>query len=216
LEDIILNFKCHVRLCEDLENDLSKELYWTESKTRIDRWQQACDRVAVNPNWAKGIVFTTKNIFKPKIMTFNQWIRTPDAIIELHRGRYYESLQNWLKVFRRDQIYIINFSFLISNTTILMQNFYDFLDIDVHLAAVEKLPVPNPAKAPKTIFDCKSVNLLYNYFQKSNKYLSKILNADNKNPLEFQFGSFDDPRKRCVNTTNDTSNDDGSFLNSST
>jgi len=206
----------YVRLCEDLENDLSKELYWTESKTRIDRWKQACDRVAENPNWAKGIVFTTKNIFKPKIMTFSQWIRTPDAIIELHRGRYYESLQNWLKVFRRDQIYIINFSFLISNTTILMQNFYDFLDIDVHVTADEKLPVPNPDKSPKTIFDCKSVNLLYNYFQKSNKYLSRILNADDKNPLEFPFGNFDDPRRKCVNTTNDRTNDDGSFLNSST
>ena len=97
-----------------------------------------------------------------------------------------------------------------------MQNFYDFLDIDVHVTADEKLPVPNPDKAPKTIFDCKSVNLLYNYFQKSNKYLSKILNADDKSSLEFPFGNFDDPRKKCVNTTNDATNDDGSFLNVST
>jgi hypothetical protein len=205
-------YQMYVRLCEDLENDLSKDLYWTNTKTRIDRWREACDRVADDSNWAKGMVFTQKNIVKPKIMTFSKWIRTPGAIAELHRGRYYDTLQDWLTIFRRDQIYVINFSFLLTNTTMLLQNFYSFLDTDIHVTGKEKLPVPNPDKSPKTVFDCNSVNLLYNYFQNANRNLSKILNSDKKNSLEFPFGSFDDPRKKCIKTAVDDNSDNDNFL----
>ena len=66
-------YQMSVRNCQDLEGHLNLKDQ-AEGMGRVERWKNACDGVAVNPNWSKG-----QNLFKdhtiPKIMTFAQWIR---------------------------------------------------------------------------------------------------------------------------------------------
>jgi len=195
-------YQMYVRLCKDLSNDLSgkKDLSWSAGYTRIDRWKDACHRVAVDPHWAKGKRFDNpKSIVKPEVMTFNQWIKSETGLAELRRGRYYELLNNWLKVFNRDQIYIINFKNLISDTTSIVQNFFKYIDLSS--ISVKKAVLPSPSSKKKvtdTIFDCESVNILYKYFAKENTGLMDILKSSKKSLYEPFFGQFDDPRKNCI------------------
>lgn len=195
-------YQMYIRLCMDLSNDLSgkKDLAWSAGYTRIDRWKDACHRVAVNPNWAKGKHFNDpRSIIKPEVMTFNQWIKSETGLAELRRGRYYELLKNWLSVFPRDQIYIINFKTLITDTTTVIQKFFKYLDlISIN---VKKAVLPTPStkkKVTDTIFDCESVNILYKYFAEENENLMEIIKSPQKSRYEVEFGQFDDPRKTCI------------------
>ena len=74
-----------------------------EGKSRIERWKNACNGVAVNPNWSKGKDLN-KDHSIPQIMTFSQWIRSPLGIAELRRGKYLSLIKKWLQIIRRDQV----------------------------------------------------------------------------------------------------------------
>ena len=199
-------YQMYIRLCKDLSNDLGgkKDLAWSAGYSRIDRWKDSCHRVAVDPHWAKGKRFDNpQTVFKPEVMTFNQWITSETGLAELRRGRYYELLNKWLSVFTREQVYIVNFGTLITNTTTVIQKFFKYVDLDS--VNVKKAVLPTPSEKHKvtdTIFDCESVNILYKYFARENKGLMEILKSPKKSRWEPEFGQFDDPRKRCVGKSN--------------
>jgi hypothetical protein len=195
----------YIRLCKDQEGYLNRknDIFWSIGFTRIDRWKRACDYVAVNSSWALGLSNNLENmneeIIKPEMMTFNQWLQTDLSNFELRRGRYYELLNKWLKVFRRDQLFIVNFKTLITDTTVVVQKFYKYLNLNSINVIEAILPTPNDDhKVKDTIFDCKSVNTLHTYFTKANEGLLEILQSPKKSEFEPDFGQFDDPHNNCI------------------
>ena len=95
-------YQMSVRNCQDLEGHLNREDQ-EEGKSRIERWKNACNGVAVNPNWSKGKDLN-KDHSIPQIMTFSQWIRSPLGIAELRRGKYLSLIKKWLQIIKRDQV----------------------------------------------------------------------------------------------------------------
>jgi len=195
----------YIRICKDQDGVLNHtlDISWIAGFSRIDRWKEYCDHVAVNPKWAVGIDFNnTENIIKPEMMTFNDWLKTETSENEINRGNYVAFLTEWLRVFRRDQIFIVNFKALITDTTAVVQNFYKFLNLTSINVTKATLPAPHENhKVKDTVFDCESVNKLYKYFLKQNKGLTKILQSSGKSIYEPDFGEFDDPRNSCASTS---------------
>jgi len=181
---------------------------------RLEKWENACNGVAVNPKWSKGRDIS-KDQTPPEIMTFGQWSRGLQGREELRRGRYLELIKRYLKIIRRDQLFILNFRSIIYNTTDTLSRTYKYLGLNINVADVKLPTIAAQEKHPSTVLDCKTVDQLTKYFNKQNDGLNAILQSSKRNQLEPDFGEWDNTRSKCVGESKvnmDIAQDDD-FLN---
>lgn len=165
---------------------------------RLEKWVNACNGVSANLKWLKGRDIKTDHS-PPPIMTFGEWTRALQGKEELRRGRYLELIKRYLKIIRRDQLFIINFRSIIYNTTDTLRRTYQYLGLNVNVTTDVKLPtIPAQEKHPNTILDCKTVDQLTKYFNIQNDGLNEILISSKRNKFEPDFGEWDDTRSKCI------------------
>jgi len=184
-------FQMALRICLDINNDLSKK---KNHDWRLSRHEAACSTVAYNYSPDKN------NPVPSRYMTFQAWVTSPFGRRELRRGHYKETINRWLKIIRRDQLFIINFQSLIYNTTDVMNRLTGFLGLNVTWGKV-KLPGGDGVK-PNTYLDCTTVDRLMKHFNKANGDLVKFISSGDKPPQEPPFGEFENTRAKCVKPFN--------------
>jgi len=181
---------------------------------RLEKWVNACNGVAVNTKWIKGRDIN-KDHTPPEIMTFGQWTRALQGKEELRRGRYLELIKRYLKIIRRDQLFIINFRSIIYNTTDTLTRTYKYLGLSVNVTDVKLPTIAAQQQHPNTLLDCKTVDQLTKYFNIQNDGLNEILQSSKKNQYEPDFGEWDNTRSKCIGESKVNMNiaQDDDFLN---
>jgi hypothetical protein len=144
-------------------------------------------------------------------MTFREWIRSEKGLHELHRGLYGDVISNWLKYVQRDQLLVIEMSFLIKNTTQVLENVKEFLGMKKPFDPTFKgLPIPREVKkpAPQQGFDCLAASEVFRYYYHPNvngvsldqELFSLISNSTGKSKYEFPIKGFGENSMRgCLN-----------------
>lgn len=164
---------------------------------RLEKWVNACNGVSSNPKWLKGKDIN-KDHTPPPIMTFGDWSRALQGREELRRGRYVELIKRYLKIIRRDQLFIINFRSIIYNTTDTLRRTYQYLGLNINVTDAKLPTIAAQEKHPSTILDCKTVDQLTKYFNIQNDGLNEILTSSKRHQLEPDFGEFDNTRSKCI------------------
>ena len=154
-----------------------------------DRGFWSCDRVSVN--YKPGI-----NVKKLQIMTFAEWLKAKDGFGELTRGHYLKHLNGWFKVIGREQMFIMNFQSLISDTGNVMNRLGKFLGLSKPWDEDTILPEQHKKK-PVTVLDCKSFDYLTDYYNKQNKGLIQFINKGDGPSEEPPFPAFGGNRSSC-------------------
>lgn len=175
-------YQMRVRVCKYAFKDADEE-------KRIDR---NCDRITANweewsvkGHWAareKELIF----------YTFAEWLESEDGSHEISRGHYIQHVTAWLQYVDRSQLFIINFSSLLSSTPDTMTRLSKFIGLKTDWGDKAILPVPAYAsRKPETYIDCKSYDYLDNYYKKINQNIISFINDDvNKNEYEPYFSPF--------------------------
>ena len=155
-----------------------------------DRGYWSCDRVTTN--YKPGI-----NVKKLQIMSFADWLKAKDGFGELTRGLYLKHLKGWLKVVGREQMFIMNFQSLITDTGNVMSSLGKFLGLQKPWDDNTVLPEQHKKK-PSTVLDCKSFDYLTDYYNKMNKGLIEFINDASDKPAEEPvFPAFGGNRSSC-------------------
>jgi len=163
-------YEMRLRVCLKIyEND--DHINLGNSKGRLDdpvRLGRNC--AAVSFNYHAGIKKETH-----QFMSFAQWVHSPYGLKELSRGHYHEHIAHWLQFIKRDQLFIINFDYLIHNTTDVMTRLASFLELDKGWGDNVVLPKPKQVK-PQAVLDCTTAKRLGHYYSKVNRVLVDYIN----------------------------------------
>ena len=157
---------------------------------------------------------TGKALSKDNAMRFAEWTVGPFGSMEQARGNYVGQIKHWLGIIKRSQLFILNFQSLVSNTTDVMHRLSDFLGIEFepflnnpnHTKVV--LPQPPPSNSYVTwspaFMDCKTHDMLENYYRAQNVGLLSLINDDPRKPTqEPPFPPFVSARSKCKNRETD-------------
>ena len=106
-------------------------------------------------------------------------------------------LFHWLHLFPREQFFIVNFEYLIRNTSDTMQRIEKFLGLDPQFTAKVKLPHDNTAVV-KTSLDCTTRDLLQIRYAPRVQRLYDYV-AMNTTSYEPPFLKFSDTPLQCFN-----------------
>jgi len=192
-------YQMALRLCLDINDDLAKK--GPDHEWRVSRHETACKQVA-HPDYYDA----KKNSLKvpAKVLTFREWSVTSYGRKELRRGHYRKTIDDWLQIVSREQMFILNFQTMIYNSSDTMTRLSHFLELDSDWGSTAKLPTPETQKAVSYL-DCLSVQRLSAYFAKANgpdDFIDFIENKSGHKPLqEPAFGSFENTFTKCVNAT---------------
>lgn len=182
-------YQFRVRLCTDIfDEDVGPD----DDEYKAIRGDRNC--VRVTHNYKHGI-----KLQDLKIMTFAEWVDSPDGSHELQRGHYIEHINEWLKIIRREQLFIINFQSLIEDTTNVMNSLSTFLGLKKGWGPEAALPVPSRQK-PTTFLDCATFDRLSKHYSKMNKELVRFINSgrEGKPVSEPVFIPFDSSKSSCL------------------
>jgi hypothetical protein len=131
-------------------------------------------------------------------MTFAEWVASSDGAHELVRGHYIEHIRAWLRVIRRDQLFIVNFQSLIEDTTTVMDGLTTYLGLSQSWGKKVELPKPH-AKKPSTFLDCATFDSLNKHYMKVNAELARYVNSGRSKPAaEPYFPAFKSVRSSCL------------------
>lgn len=180
-------FQFRVRLCTDIFDD---ETGPSDDEYKKERGDRNCNRVTFN--YQHGI--KQKDL---QIMTFSEWVASPDGSHEIQRGHYIEHIKEWLRIIRRDQLFIINFQSLIEDTTDVMDRLSKFLGLSKGWGKTS-LPIPHSTR-PSTLLDCATYDKLNSHYKKMNSELVRFINSGIGKPAtEPLFPEFKANRASCL------------------
>jgi uncharacterized membrane protein YgcG len=103
--------------------------------------------------------------------------------IAINKGEYVVHLERWLRYFNREQLFILNLSTLLTNTTDTVHRLLSFLNLPPFPAKQYSregkivLPHKNSAQV-QTKFDCAVRTALYPHFAPHNARLYELLRQD--------------------------------------
>ena len=182
-------YQFRVRLCTDI---FDKDLGPSDDEYKAIRGDRNCNRVT--HNYKQGI--KQQDL---KVMTFAEWVDSEDGMHELQRGHYIEHINEWLRIIRREQLFIINFQSLIEDTTLVMNSLAVFLGLNEGWGKEVVLPVPS-TKKPSTFLECATFDRLSKHYSKMNLELVRFINGGKDKPVsEPNFPAFKSSKASCLN-----------------
>ena len=110
---------------------------------------------------------------------------------------YYDQIQDFLKVFKRNQIFIVSMETLIYNTTDVSKRLAKFMGLSSDWGNNVTLPHDNKAMQEYEAFglDCSSLHLLHRVYKSENEKLYRFMAKGGGPPSEPRFTPFVDPLK---------------------
>ena len=114
------------------------------------------------------------------------------GFINLNISKYIDHIHHWLQFFRRDQLFIVNFEYLLANTVAVMDSISSFLNLKPGWwDSNTVLPRLNEAGV-KNIHDCATKDALQQYFAPYNAQLYAFMRDPRyvKHPSEPPFPAF--------------------------
>lgn len=181
-------YQFRVRLCTDI---FDEDKGPSDDEYKNIRGNRNCKRVT--KNYKVGI--DEKSL---EIMTFAEWVKSEDGSGEMKRGHYIEHIKEWLKIIRRDQLFIINFQSLITDTSDVMNRLSIHLGLSENWGKRVALPKPKEHR-PSTFLDCETHDMLNKHYTKMNLELVRFVNsASDRPPTEPEFPEFASSRASCL------------------
>jgi len=200
-------YQMRLRVCESQfrgDREGKKPKRDDDEVYRAERYVRNCKQITYN--FYPGV--PEKSL---KYMTFFQYIHSPYGKKEVSRGHFRQHIETWLKFVRRDQLFIINFSTLLKNTTAVYNGILSFIGLGSRQSS-KKVTLPEPAYKGKVhsydtfaYLDCASLERLDAYYKKVNPDLTAFINNGTRSPFEPDFVGFD--VKTCSHTTTNDADD---------
>ena len=192
-------YQFRIRLCTDI---FDEDAGPSDDEWKNTRGNRNCNRVS--HNYKQGIL--EKDL---KLMTFAEWVASKDGTTEIGRGHYVEHIKAWLRVIRRDQLFIVNFQSLIEDTSDLMNRLSLYLGLSENWGKRVSLPKPrNWKRRPTTYLDCATYDNLSKHYMKMNSELVHFINAFPGKPAnEPVFPEFSSSRASCLKETPNVDDD---------
>lgn len=192
-------YQMRLRVCIDNQPSAEEEKPKSKSKMsakdleeaeyRAERLVRNCKQIAYN--FYPGVPLSSL-----KLMTFFEYIHSPWGKKEVSRGHFKQHIANWLKFMRRDQMYIVNFSTLIKNTTAVYDGILGFIGLTPPsrtAPGAHPVRLPDPGYKGKNhsydsfaYLDCPSYERLSRYYSKINAGLLEYINKGSGNRSRFE------------------------------
>ena len=211
-------YQMEVRLCIDVNEDLKlkNSIEW-----RLWRHERSCENVMTDfsPKKNDPAEFSKGYNKGAKILTYHQWCLSSHGKLELRRGHYKEVIERYLHFVRQDQLFLVNFDVLISQTARVMVGMNDFLNLQGTSRWGNDTTLPVPKKSATNVkeagleftsIDCTTVRMLQKYFIKINngsvdEWIDKLTSSPTAARGQPPFGAFKSPLLKCnMPKTNDT------------
>ena len=125
---------------------------------------------------------------KPLVTTmlpsFKQYVKS--GAFSKEDNMYLLHIEKFLRYFRRDQIFVMNFEALVTNTTDSIARISSFLGIDNIWGVNASLPHVNEHVSGRYL-DCHTFNELYKFYEPYNERLYKFLKSNEEGaPSKFE------------------------------
>lgn len=115
-------------------------------------------------------------------------------------SNYMYQLRGWLKHIPQQQIFIVNFETLVTNTTDVMKRLQQFFGFSTGWGDHVVLPHDNEGdKAVQGLMDCETHDKLWAYYNTTNAGLIELINSPNRSIYQPYFPPFKSGRSKCVN-----------------
>jgi len=156
-------------------------------ESRIENSYRKCSSIIKNFNTNNSSSSNATMFTKDDAYTYAEWSSSPHGLLQKDRGLYLYQLKQWLTYINRNQLIIISFDTLLTNTTDTVKRLASFLNIDykpfTNTRGNVKLPPPPPSNHyvswPGAYFDCSTYDIKEQYYSYHNKGLIEFINNGN-------------------------------------
>eukprot|EP01036_Dinobryon_divergens_P033461 gene33461-43246_t len=165
-------------------------LFNSPGKTSAVLNGRECQHVTPSSNFNLNI--TTRNISEvaDQLLTFSEFLQTTNGKVCLEKSEYHTHIRNWLKVIRRDQLFIIGFATLTKRSVEALTALSSFLDIP-NWESNYSYPMSNKHTDYDSGIRCSDRNRLVAHFEPEYEELARFINSGAKHKSEPRFEAFD-------------------------
>mmetsp|Transcript_2503 Transcript_2503/g.5497 ORF Transcript_2503/g.5497 Transcript_2503/m.5497 type:complete len:340 (+) Transcript_2503:208-1227(+) len=156
----------------------------------------ACDPRECSSLGCGDIPYNETTIQTPEVFLDSFQTYHGKGRVQLSDSAYILHIRDWLKVIKREQLFVINSQTLYENTTDTMQRLSRFLGMKSDWGD-KKLPRSNE-NSVLAVMPCKLHDKLSAYYKKYNKVLYAFLREEGRPESEPEFPEFNSTRGMCT------------------
>jgi len=126
-----------------------------------------------------------------QLLDFPSFLQVDHGLTAMKRSDYHEHWARWLEVVRRDQLFVVNFKTLISQSNDVLSRLRVFLHLESDWSANTTLPKPISHVDYDSGMSCDLRAQLVKRYEREGPQLAKDISAGLVNKLEPPFPAFD-------------------------
>jgi len=137
------------------------------------------------------IASATMDQLAKQLIDFPSFLQVDHGVAAMKRSDYHEHLARWLEVVRRDQLFVVSFKTLVSQSSDVLSRLRLFLHLESDWPANTTLPKPISHSDHDPGMPCDLRTQLVKRYEREGVQLARDISAGLVNKLEPPFPAFD-------------------------